>query len=304
MCLLGLDEILHKIGLLGIKVGVLPLEAADQRLEGDTCDVNEIRRPDSDHGILVEPVVEGGHLADSHEVVEGFIGGLDAPVEIGSVLQVSKATTKGDSSEEVPSVFFVLANKSRYQAVEVVGLKPTERNPLSQVAVLRTRRPSDKSLFELLAKVGNDTVHRRLRRQDTPNGVVLDNRPLHSGVLRLIRRAEHVVDNLSIDKGTVVMIHLGLAMVSINFPESFVSGFLQIRAYLEPFSISAIYCLNQLGIVDVEKVGPGTNHRAVLFVQLLDCQLVILPSLDQEESPQVRPSCQKDVLERCVKKTY
>lgn len=89
----------------------------------------------------------------------------------------------------------------------------TEGNPLSQVALLGARWPSHESLLELLAKVGYHPVHRRLYRQDTPDRVVLDNRSLHSGVLQLIRRAKHVVDNLAIDKRTVVVIHLGLVTV-------------------------------------------------------------------------------------------
>jgi len=40
--------------------------------------------------------------------------------------------------------------------------------------------------------------------------VVLDYRSLHSGVLELICRAERVAGGLAIDKGAVVVIHLGL----------------------------------------------------------------------------------------------
>lgn len=97
-----------------------------------------------------------------------------------------------------------------------------------------------------------------------------------------------MVDDLAIDQGAVVVIHLGLCCAS-DISSTRVRAVAE--PYLEPFSIGTIYRLDQLGVVYVEEVGTQADDRAVFLVKLLDCQLVVFSSLDQEEPPEICPSC-------------
>lgn len=65
-----------------------------------------------------------------------------------------------------------------------------------------------------------------------------------------------------------------------------------IESYLFPFSISAIEGLDDLGNVKVQSVRSNSNNWAILFVELLDLD-VVAPLSDSVEAPEVGPACVK-----------
>ena len=55
-------------------------------------------------------------------------------------------------------------------------------------------------------------------------------------------------------------------------------------SYLVPLAIGAVYGLDELGIVQVDKVGTDANYRSELLMQLLDAG-VILSTTHKSEAP-------------------
>lgn len=142
--------------------------------------------------------------------------------------------------------------------------KLTVSEPFAKVEFLRSTGNIDKALLHILAEVVKNNVNMGLQSLDIARGVVLGHWTLHLGMFSRARRAEDMVCDLPIDDGAVVVIELGLIIVS-----SLVDGFATkglSKTYLEPFAISAVDGLDQLGVIEVEGVRADTDNGPVLLV--------------------------------------
>lgn len=70
----------------------------------------------------------------------------------------------------------------------------------------------------MIAEITDYLVHRGLEGHHAADGVVLDNRALQPGVFGLVGGAEHVVHDLPIDQGAVVVVELGLFLPRVSIP--------------------------------------------------------------------------------------
>ena len=105
MGLLGVDEMLQVIRVLGVIVLVLALEAGHEGLDGNASRVNQVGRADTLDGVLVKEVVKDRNLTDCLEVAKGGLGLFNGPVEVTAMLHVAEATAEGHGADEVPSVW-------------------------------------------------------------------------------------------------------------------------------------------------------------------------------------------------------
>jgi hypothetical protein len=62
------------------------------------------------------------------------------------------------------------------------------------------------------------------------------------------------------------------------------------RVYLAPFAICAVDGLDQLWVVQIEKVWSDANNRAVFLVELFE-RLMIVARSHLGKTPEVGPSC-------------
>lgn len=142
--------------------------------------------------------------------------------------------------------------------------KLTVSEPFAEVKFLRSAGNIDEALLHILAEVVKNNVNMGLQSLNIARGVVLGHWTLHLGMFSRARSAEDMVCDLPIDDGAVVVIKFGLIFIL-----SLVDGFMTIalsKIYLEPFAISAVDGLDQLGVIEVESVRADTDNGSVLLV--------------------------------------
>lgn len=271
---LGLDEVLQKVGLRRVEVLVLTLEARDHGLDSDGGDVADVGRAEGVDGVLIEPVVQPGHLTAHGQVVDGLVGDGEAAVEVAAGIHVAEGLAKGVLAEEVPGDLWLLEltlPPSHWELAAALGLGRrgglTEAEPLAELAGLARL---DEPFVEVPGKIVHDRVHVGLHDQHGRGGVVAHDGALHARVLAALDLAEHVVLDLAVDHGAAVLIEVGL----------------------DPAAVGAVDHLGDLRIVDVDEVGPDAHDGAVLLVELLDVGPVVgRPGV--VEPPEIGPSwCQ------------
>lgn len=170
---------------------------------------------------------------------------------------------------------------------------PTVHDPLEQVKGLWSVWCRDKATVELLAKLDNGSVNVWLKGEDSARGKVLGHGALHSGVRVWVRLAKKGILDLPVDDGAAAVIEFGLLG-----PESqSASGRLGTAeaAHLGPFSISPVHRLDQIGVVEGQRVWSNSHHWPVLVVELSHSQMIAAAPNDSE-APEVGPSCRVQVL--------
>lgn len=143
----------------------------------------------------------------------------------------------------------------------------------------------------MFAEIANHGIHERFKTHDAALRVVLDDGALHPGVFGLVSGAEQMIGNLAIDDGAVVVVEFCLLERESGSDIMCYSGS-PWSIYLSPFSISAIEGLDDFRNVKVKSVGSNSNNRAILFVELLDLDMVA-PLSDSVKTPEVGPAYMK-----------
>lgn len=101
---LRVDKVLQKVGRLGVKVLVFALEAGREVLNGDASHVGDVGRPKGVDGVLVQPVVQPGHLATHAQVVDGLVCDGQSAVKVAACIHESELLAECHSAEEVPGI--------------------------------------------------------------------------------------------------------------------------------------------------------------------------------------------------------
>ena len=162
----------------------------------------------------------------------------------------------------------------------------TVAEPVAKVADLALL---DEARVEVLAELVDDRVHVGLHGQHGRGGVVADDGALHAGVLDALDLAEHVVLDSSVNHGAAVLVEVGLwtwrGSVRGHRQGTHCPG----PTDLDPASIGAVDDLGDLGVVDVEEVGPDPDDGPVLLMELLDGRAIV-GRVDLVFPPEVGPS--------------
>lgn len=109
-------------------------------------------------------------------------------------------------------------------------------------------------------------------------------------MLGLVCRAEQMICDLAIDDGAVVVVELGLSCMRRDQQAVIIDEFWErVSSHLPPLAIGAVKHLDQLRVVEVERVGPNSHNRAILLMKFLDAKVVVARPYDTE-TPEVRPT--------------
>lgn len=133
----------------------------------------------------------------------------------------------------------------------------------------------------------------RFKGEDSSCGEVLGHGALHSGVRVWVGLAKKSILYLPVDDSAAAVIEFGLLG-----PESqSASGRLGAAeaSHLGPFSISTVHRLDQIGVVEGQRIWSNAHHWPVFVVELLHSQMIAAASNDGE-APEVGPSCRVQVL--------